>query len=95
MTIKICHDKFDNRAGIAYRIFKIIFKIGLFVVLVGSIIMMINDNSYMKMFWAMPIMMPVMALFFIYFMIPWIDDTPTGLDRINKKLKLFEWNEDC
>ncbi len=96
MTIKICHEKFSKRAErigdvvlLFMQWFLPIFFLG------GGIYLFLTFEGIVQVFGWVGIFAGLFTFVMIHIVDPWMWEKPTIFSKLNEKLKLFEWNEDC
>lgn len=104
MTIKVCHNKFNERLS---KFGNGLFKIGQILILLlnplGIYFVIIGDcntdapvDDYGTcMMGVMFLTVGIMGIFGKFFLMPWMELKPTIIGQINKRFKLFSWREDC
>lgn len=96
MTIKVCHQKFNSRIaslGNCIKIFLMGF-VPLFLI-GGGIYGVFTFGRFLEIFGWMGIFGGCFALLIIFVINPWMWGDETIFTKLNRKIKLFAWNEDC
>ncbi len=94
MTIKICHNKFRKTSDLIVRI---VAKFTVYLFLAWFVVSCVKVFHYHEFegLWGIGLIFGGVMGISLWTWVPWVFDQPNDLSLLNRKLKLFEWREDC
>lgn len=110
MTIRVCHNKFNINVDKVLNGLSVFLKFFIVFILIGGIYLwfiadwnmpldtdteIFRNNSGVQALSILGISIGSFGILMIGFLSPWMELKPTWFGRLNTKLKMFEWREDC